>query len=105
MGDLNVGPASPVFQFLQDAGWRDKAEGRDPRGRVISKQSLPHEPEIWMLRREPPNPRVEHIDHILYRGKGLTAHAWRRLASPDPERRFSDHDPIFADFLLHGDRS
>lgn len=40
------------------------------------------------------------IDHILYHGADVRADGWRRLESPDPNRKISDHWPIAAQFTV-----
>ena len=88
MGDFNIDPARPEYSWLTSNGWRDayvtvltaSSESRDN-----------HQPTFRDGRR---------IDHILYHGESLRPQEWRRLPSPDPERRLSDHEPVLGLFWL-----
>lgn len=87
MGDLNFTPSDPEYKLLIHDGWRDshKAGSSTDSATFLSNQT------------GVPGGR---IDHILYRGDGLNSHMWRRLMSPDPERRVSDHDSVYVRFSL-----
>jgi endonuclease/exonuclease/phosphatase family metal-dependent hydrolase len=88
LGDFNFNPTTPSYSLLSQQGWRDAHHcAITPAERTIL-YDLPH-----LM----PSGR---IDHIFYQGEGLTAQAWRTLASPHPEKRVSDHDPVWAHFVL-----
>ncbi|HRQ37470.1 MAG TPA: endonuclease/exonuclease/phosphatase family protein [Chloroflexota bacterium] len=87
MGDLNFDPDDANFALLMQDGWRDAHE-------VVAA------PESATFLYDLPDIPGGRIDHILYRGEGLTPQRWVRLASPDPARRISDHDPVCVQFLV-----
>jgi endonuclease/exonuclease/phosphatase family metal-dependent hydrolase len=76
MGDFNVTPTHDAYALLTGDGWHD-AHG-------VS--SGPSEATHMQGRR---------IDHIFYRGAGVTPQTWIQLFSPDPQRPLSDHYPVY----------
>ncbi len=84
VGDFNTSPSRGDYPTLVSNGWRDaylaapqaSADGNDEHVVTMENQ--------------------KRIDHILYRHELLSAIAWERLESPDPQRRLSDHWPIQA---------
>jgi endonuclease/exonuclease/phosphatase family metal-dependent hydrolase len=104
LGDLNSAPGSAEYRLLLDAGWQDSGAGRDRRAQAARSPRAAHgagDPgdasdanAHTRRRRSPPDPHAERIDHILYRGTGVTVQEWQRLPSPDPVHRLSDHDPV-----------
>lgn len=87
MGDLNFDPTDDHFALLLQDGWQDAHE-------VVAA------PESATFLYDLPDIPGGRIDHILYRGEGLTPQRWARLASPDPARRISDHDPVWVQFRV-----
>lgn len=81
IGDLNFNPGDANYALLINGGWRDSYDATAAPNPATFLYDLPDIPG-------------GRIDPILYRGDGLTALAWTRLSSPDPERRLSDHDPV-----------
>ncbi|HLE28731.1 MAG TPA: endonuclease/exonuclease/phosphatase family protein [Anaerolineales bacterium] len=81
MGDFNFTPAQEEYTRLAGDGWRDS--------RAASAEAA--EATFMDGRR---------IDYIFYRSAGLTPQAWAQLLSPDPQRRLSDHDPVYARFSV-----
>lgn len=86
-GDLNFNPGDENYALLRSDGWRDAHEAAASADSATFLYNLPGIPG-------------GRIDHILYRGAGVTSIAWARLASPDPARRISDHDPVLAQLNL-----
>ena len=87
IGDLNFNPASPNYALLLNQGWRDAYE-------------VAFGPEAATFLYDLADIPGGRIDHILYQGEALTPQTWARLLSPDPERRLSDHDPVYARFTI-----
>jgi endonuclease/exonuclease/phosphatase family metal-dependent hydrolase len=87
MGDLNFNPSDSNYALLIHDGWRDSHEATAAPDSATFLYNLPDIPG-------------GRLDHILYRGDGLTPRTWARLVSPDPERRVSDHDPVHARFSV-----
>ena len=86
MGDLNINPTQPNFAlFLQD-GWKDSHPTGSNAGTFLYENA------------GVPDGR---IDHILYHGPWNSL-AWKRIESPDSEKRLSDHQPVFARLRLEG---
>ena len=81
MGDFNVSPDQEEYTMFVGDGWKD--------AHAVSDQS---EEATFVDGRR--------IDHIFYRGAQLAPRRWTRLVSPDPYRRLSDHDPVFAQFRI-----
>lgn len=90
LGDLNFNPSDANYTLLINDGWRDAHEVPAASAAPDAATFLYNLPDI-------PGGR---IDHVLYRGQGLTPQAWARLLSPDPERRVSDHDPVYVRFSV-----
>jgi len=87
-GDFNFNPTDSNYALLINDGWRDSHEDT----------SAPEEATILYDLPTMPSGR---IDHILYRGDKLVPQSWRRLFSPDHEKRLSDHDPVHVRFSLN----
>jgi len=87
MGDLNFNPADSNYDLLIGNGWCDSHAVTSSPDSATFLYNMPHLPS-------------GRIDHILYRGAGLTPQAWARLLSPDPERRLADHDPVVVRFEM-----
>jgi endonuclease/exonuclease/phosphatase family metal-dependent hydrolase len=87
LGDLNFNPADSNYALLIGDGWRDSYE-------------VASAPDSATFLYDMPDIPGGRIDHILYRGDGLTPRTWSRLLSPDPKRRVSDHDPVYVRFSL-----
>ncbi|MBE2198261.1 MAG: endonuclease/exonuclease/phosphatase family protein [Anaerolinea sp.] len=87
IGDLNFNPGDPNYALLIQDGWRDAHE-------------VTAAPEADTFLYNLPDIPGGRIDHILYRGRGLEPRSWMRLASPDPDRRISDHDPVCVRFAV-----
>ena len=88
IGDFNFNPATANYALLHSDGWLDPHQ-------VAEAAEVP-----TFLYNTPDLMPGGRIDHILYRGHGLDPLAWSRLASPDPSRRMSDHDPVLVRFTL-----
>lgn len=82
-GDFNFNPSDPEYHLLLDDGWHDSYEVAAPADAATFLYDLPTIPG-------------GRIDHILYRGDGLKAQAWRRLVPSASDQRVSDHDPVYA---------
>lgn len=81
MGDLNVNPTQAEYALLTSDGWHDSyAVSSELNAVTFAKRG--------------------RIDHIFYRGACLKPQKWTRLFSPDPQRRLSDHDPVYVRFSL-----
>ncbi len=84
VGDFNTHQTRGDYPRLTSGGWRDaylasplaSPDGRDENVVTMDNQ--------------------KRIDHIFYRGEGMSATHWERLESPDPARRLSDHWPVLA---------
>lgn len=87
MGDLNFNPNTENYRLLLDDGWQDACIANVGSNSTTFLYDLPHIPG-------------GRIDHILYRGRGLTPQTWARLRPTDAEARISDHDPVFVRFQL-----
>lgn len=84
LGDFNTHQNRGDYGLLVSNGWKDSyvaSEHASPDGRDENVITFPG---------------VGRIDHILYHGGGVSAIAWERLESPDPNRRVSDHYAIMA---------
>jgi len=87
IGDMNFNPGDSNYASLISDNWRDSHEAADAPGAATFLYDLPNIPG-------------GRIDHIFYRGDGLTPRMWTRLLPPDPERRVSDHDPVYVRFSI-----
>jgi len=87
LGDLNFNPADAEYARLREAGWHDAHAAAAEADQATFLYDLPGIPG-------------GRIDHVLYRGAGLTPRAWARLQPPHGEPRWSDHDPVLARFTL-----
>jgi endonuclease/exonuclease/phosphatase family metal-dependent hydrolase len=96
MGGFNVGRSSSEYGLLISTGWRYADMGRDPRADSSASSAGQTSSGPEHMQPTPPDPQATRIDHILYRGESMVPLEWQRLTSPDPARRLSDHDPIFA---------
>lgn len=85
LGDFNTDPARGDYKRLSSAPWTDSyrvcpqasADGNDNNVATVLNGD-------------------ERIDHVFYRGPGLKAVEWRRIESPDPTKKLSDHYPVLA---------
>lgn len=87
VGDLNFNPTELNYQMLLNDGWLDS-------------HAVASDPDTATFLYDLPGIPGGRIDHIMYRSHLLTPKVWHRLASPDPNRRISDHDPVYARFRL-----
>jgi endonuclease/exonuclease/phosphatase family metal-dependent hydrolase len=87
IGDLNFNPNDLNYQLLLDDGWLDSHAVASDTNTATFLYDLPGIPG-------------GRIDHILYRSHLLTPITWHRLASPVPDRRISDHDPVYTRFRV-----
>lgn len=88
LGDFNTHQTRGDYPRLTAHGWRDAylaAPQASPDGRDENVPTMDN---------------GKRIDHIFYRGEGFKALEWRRLESPDPARRLSDHWPVLARLRL-----
>ena len=90
IGDFNFNPTMPEYALLMQDSWQDAHT-------VLNVSEV-----ATFLYDQPEQMPGGRIDHILYRGQGLISLTWSRLLSPDPERRVSDHDPVFVQFGVAG---
>jgi endonuclease/exonuclease/phosphatase family metal-dependent hydrolase len=81
LGDFNVTPTHDAYALLIGDGWHD--------AHVAS--ASPSEATHLDGRR---------IDHIFYRGAGLTPQTWTQLFSPELQRPLSDHYPVSVRFRV-----
>lgn len=81
MGDFNFTPAQEDYALFIGDGWQDSHAASPDRNAATFQDG-------------------RRIDHIFYRGAGLTAQTWTRLLSPDPQQRLSDHDPVYVRFSM-----
>jgi endonuclease/exonuclease/phosphatase family metal-dependent hydrolase len=88
MGDFNIDPAREEYHWLTGNGWQGAYTT------VLEASSGSRDDNM------PTRLDGRRIDHILYHGETLRPHQWRRLPSPDPKRRLSDHEPVSAYFWL-----
>jgi endonuclease/exonuclease/phosphatase family metal-dependent hydrolase len=72
MGDFNFTPTHADYTLLTGDGWHD--------AHVASSTTS-----------EATQMNGRRIDHIFYRGSGVTPQTWTQLCSPDPQRPLSDH--------------
>lgn len=79
MGDFNFNPTTATYALLMQDGWQD---------------AYITTPETNTFLYDLPGIPGGRIDHVLYQGN-FTPLAWARLTSPYPDKRLSDHDPVF----------
>ena len=81
MGDFNFTPTHDDYALLTGDGWHD--------AHVASSTTS-----------EATHVNGRRIDHIFYRGAGVTPQTWTQLFSPDPQRSLSDHHPVYVRFRV-----
>lgn len=88
MGDFNTDQERGDYATLTGGGWKD------------SYTASPKASENGRDDNVVTHVRGKRIDHILYHGAVLDAFEWVRLESPDPDKKLSDHFPVFARFTI-----
>jgi len=89
VGDFNTDQRRGDYARLTSNGWEDAyrvSEHASPLGRDDNITTF-----VGSQKR---------IDHIFFQAERSKAKSWRRLESPDPERKVSDHFPVQATLLL-----
>ena len=89
VGDFNTDQRRGDYRKLTSNGWEDAyrvSEHASPSGRDDNITTF-----VGSQKR---------IDHIFYQAGRARAESWRRLESPDPERKLSDHYPVQARITL-----
>jgi endonuclease/exonuclease/phosphatase family metal-dependent hydrolase len=81
LGDFNITSTDIGYSLLISNGWQDSCTSEPDA----------HHATFMDGRR---------IDYIFYRGRGVKPQRWTQLYSPDSERRLSDHDPVYASFVI-----
>jgi endonuclease/exonuclease/phosphatase (EEP) superfamily protein YafD len=76
LGDFNFTPTHTAFALLANDGWHDTQVAASTTNEATHRSG-------------------RRIDHIFYRGTGITPQTWNPLYSPDPQRPLSDHHPLY----------
>jgi endonuclease/exonuclease/phosphatase family metal-dependent hydrolase len=72
LGDFNFTPTHAAYALLTSDGWHDAHRAASTTSEATHRSG-------------------RRIDHIFYRGAGVTPQSWTPLCSPDPQRPLSDH--------------
>jgi endonuclease/exonuclease/phosphatase family metal-dependent hydrolase len=75
LGDFNFTPTHDAYALLTNDGWHDAHRAASTTSTATHRSG-------------------RRIDHIFYRGAGVTPQTWTPLCSPDPQRPLSDHHPV-----------
>lgn len=89
VGDFNTDQRRGDYEKLTSNGWEDAyrvSEHASPLGRDDNITTF-----VGSQKR---------IDHIFFQAERSSAESWRRLESPDPTRKVSDHFPVQATLKL-----
>ena len=75
LGDFNCTPTHDAYALLTNDGWQDAHVAASTTSEATHMSG-------------------RRIDHIFYRGAGVTPQTWTLLVSPDSQRPLSDHHPV-----------
>ena len=89
MGDFNTDPTRGRYDLLVSNGWNDAY--------LSSEKSS----ETGLDNNVPTAFGRTRIDHILYFGDTIIANGWKRIESTDPQKKLSDHWPVFTELIIH----
>jgi endonuclease/exonuclease/phosphatase (EEP) superfamily protein YafD len=81
LGDFNFTPTHAAYALLTSDGWHDTYVAASTTSTATHR-------------------RGRRIDHIFYRGAGVTPQSWIPLCFPDPQRPLSDHRPVSVRLLV-----